>query len=238
MDPQVNLLFNAVAQAYKGVGAFALRFAKGKLRYDPVFFFLLQRGLLPNRGSLLDLGCGRGVLLSLLQVAKSRFQAGVWPQGWPPPPLHLALRGVELDPRRVAVAQGALATQAEVVQQDVRDVDLPRCSVVVLFDVLLYLEARDQSRVLERAAAAIEPGGLLLLREADAAAGFTFKVTRWSGRLLEVLQFRLRDRLHYRSAADWSGLLRALGFTVVAEPMSAGTPFANILFVCKKRDRG
>jgi len=56
-------------------------------------FFLLRRGLLPDRESLLDLGCGRGILLSLLKAAKEQYQAGVWPLDWPVPPLNLGLRG-------------------------------------------------------------------------------------------------------------------------------------------------
>jgi hypothetical protein len=88
--------------------------------------------------------------------------------------------------------------------------------------------------VLEKAAAALEPGGLLLLREADAGAGLAFLATQWSERLLEVLRGRLRNRLHYRSAAEWSGLLESLGFSVAEEPMSAGTPFANVLFRCRR----
>jgi hypothetical protein len=35
-----------------------MNFVRGKLRYDPVYFALLTQGLLPAKGSLLDLGCG------------------------------------------------------------------------------------------------------------------------------------------------------------------------------------
>ena len=50
----------------------------------------------------------------------------------------------------------------------------------------------------------------------------------------EILQGRLRNRLHYRSALQWAGLLESLGFSVGMEPMSAGTPFANVLFVARR----
>jgi predicted TPR repeat methyltransferase len=106
--------------------------------------------------------------------------------------------------------------------------------VVVLLDVLFYLGADEQALVLERAARALNPGGLFLLREPDAGAGFAFRLTRWSERLLEASRGRLRNRLHYRSAREWAGLLEALGFAVGTESMSAGTPFANILFVARK----
>jgi SAM-dependent methyltransferase len=237
MGPQHKALLDEAARPYHGADASAWRFARGKLRFDPVFFALLMRGCLPDRGALLDLGCGQGLLLALLVAARDQFGRGQWPQGWPPPPLNLTLQGIELDPDRASAAQRALVNQARVTQQDVRDTVFPPCSAVVLLDVLLYLEERNQVRVLEKAAAALEPGGVLLLREADAGAGFAFRVTRWSERLLEILRGRLRDRLHYRSAVQWTGLLEALGFSVNAEPMSAGTPFANVLFLCRKRGK-
>ena len=234
MSRQHKALLDAAARPYFGSNAPAWRFARNKLRFDPVFFTLLQRGCLPDRGTLLDLGCGQGLLLALLVAARDQFRCGQWPPAWPPPPLNLILQGIELDPDRASLAQRVLVNQAQVTRHDIRDAVLPPCSAVVLLDVLMYLEERDQLRVLEKAAAALGPGGLLLVREADAGAGFAFRVTRWSERLLEILRGRLRDRLHYRSAIQWAGLLESLGFSVGVESMSAGTPFANMLFVARK----
>ena len=234
MGPQHKALLDAAAHLYLGADEFDRRFARNKLRLDPVFFALLQGGLLPDRGTLLDLGCGRGPLLALLVAARDQFSRGQWPPGWPPPPLNLTLQGIELNPDHAGVARRALIDQARVTRHDIRDAAFPPCSAVVLLDVLIFLEERDQRRVLERAAAALEPGGLLLVRDADAGAGLAFLVTRWSVRLPEILRGRLRNRLHYRGAVQWTGLLEALGFTVTAAPMSAGTPFANMLFVARK----
>ena len=234
MGRQRKALLEAAARPYFGTAAPAWRFARNKLRLDPVFSTLLQRGYLPDRGTLVDLGCGQGLLLALLVAARDQFSGGQWPPVWPPPPLNLILQGIELDPDRASVAQRALVNQAQVTRHDIRDAVLPPCSAVVLLDVLMYLGERDQLRVLQKAAAALEPGGLLLVREADAGAGFAFRVTRWSERLLEILRGRLRNRLHHRSAIQWAGLLESLGFSVGVESMGAGTPFANMLFVARK----
>jgi SAM-dependent methyltransferase len=234
VDPEVRPLFEAATRPYIGVSRHTWHFARGKLRHDPVFFSLLRRGLLPDRGSLLDLGCGQGILLSLLKAAKEQYQAGVWPRDWPAPPSNLGLRGIELRADRVQAARRALGDSVQVDQRDLRDLDLRPCSVIIMLDVLLYLAAEEQQRLLGKAAAALEAGGMLLMREADAGAGFAFRVTKWSERIAGALRGEFGQRLHYRSAVQWIAELVARGFAVSTEPMSGGTPFANVLFVAKK----
>lgn len=231
MDPRLSPLFEAASRPYLAAGKHAWLFARGKLRHDPVYFTLLRLGLLPQHGSLLDLGCGQGMLLSLLRAAKQH--AGRWPDDWPPPP-SLALRGIDLSAERVRTARRVLGTDAQVDRRDLRELDVERCSVIALVDVLFYLGEADQARLMDKAAAALEPGGLLLMREADAAAGISFAITKWSERLACALRGRPGQRLHYRSAAQWMAELSARGLHVEAVPMSAGTPFANILFVARK----
>ena len=233
MDPQARLLLDPATRPYIGMGRYAWHFARGKLRHDPVYFSLLRRGVLPDRGSLLDLGCGQGVLLSLLKAAKEQYQAGRWPRDWPAPPLNLGLQGIELREDRVQAARHALGGGVQVDQRDLRDFDFPPCSVIVMLDVMLYLGEEEQQRLLDRTARALEPGGLLLLREADAGAGFAFQVTKWSERITGALRGEFAQQLHYRGAVHWIAELAGRGFAVSAQPMSEGTPFANVLFVAR-----
>ncbi|HEY7674994.1 MAG TPA: methyltransferase domain-containing protein [Burkholderiales bacterium] len=234
-DELREALLDAATQSFRRAGPSAWYRARGKLRFDPIYFSLLQRGLLPDDGTLLDLGCGQGILLALIVAASRQYRSGHWPAGWQAPPQGLHLEGLECRPDRVAVARAALGTDARIEQQDIRVAEFPSCSVVTALDVLLYLEEQEQRRVLERAVRALNPGGVLLLREADAGAGAAFQVTRWSEYFLEVTRGRFRPRLHYRAAGEWVDLLEGLDMVVRAEPMSSGTPFSNMLFVAKRR---
>ena len=236
MEPEVRRLFEAATRPYRAAGRYAWHFARGKLRHDPVHFSVLKRGVLPDRGTLLDLGCGQGLLLSLLKAAKEQYRAGAWPPDWPAPPQHLALHGIEMSERRVRAARAALGGDVQVDAGDLRELDLQRCSAIAMVDVLLYLEEAQQLRLLDKVTAALEPGGVLLLRETDAHGGFAFHVTKWSERAACVLrgEFRQALHLHYRGLVQWLAELGERGFSVEAEPMSAGTPFATVLFVARK----
>jgi SAM-dependent methyltransferase len=198
MDPQFRRLLRAASDPFRRAGIYPWQFASWKLRLDPVFITLLRRGCLPDRGRLLDVGCGQGVLLALLAAAREEYRHGRWPEGWPAPPLHLELWGIEQRPDRARIASRALQDGARVEKRDVRDFDIPPCSVVTALDVLLYLSREEQQRLLEKVAGALEPGGVLLLREADAGRGFAYRLTRWSAKLSGMGRGAIWPALHCR----------------------------------------
>jgi hypothetical protein len=148
--------------------------------------------------------------------------------------MHLALRGFDAHAARVQLARRVLDGSAQVELRDVRDFEFAPCSVIVMLDVLLYLDAAEQERVLDKAAAALEPNGLLLLREPDAGAGLAFHATRCSALLEAALRGSFAQKLRCRSAGDWRAALARRGLAVDAQPMSRGTPFSNFLFVARK----
>jgi hypothetical protein len=78
------------------------------------------------------------------------------------------------------------------------------------------------------------PGAILLVREADAAAGWRFQMVRLGNTITALTRGRWRPRFAFRTAADWRAELGAVGFEVSLAPMSEGTPFANVLFVARR----
>ncbi|HXO20358.1 MAG TPA: DUF2062 domain-containing protein [Thermoanaerobaculia bacterium] len=230
----VEDLIDQTSRRYIEAGVSAWEFVRAKLRHDPLYFGLLRRGGLPDGGLLLDLGCGRGILLALLAAAREQAARSDYPAGWPPPPAHLAFHGIEGRAGAAAAARLALGAEATIEVADLRRASLPPARAIVLLDVLHYLPAAEQERLLDRAAAALEGGGLLVLREADAAAGDAFARTRAAERLSALARGHWRQRFHYRTAGEWSRLLGDHGLAVARAPMSAGTPFANVLIEGRK----
>jgi SAM-dependent methyltransferase len=225
---------------YRAAGRFAWHFARGKLARDPVFRGLVERGELrggDGPAHVVDIGCGQGLLASLLQQLAEAQAQGRWPAAWPAVPPARAYTGIELMPRDVARAEaavGALPLAPRFVCGDMRSVPLPACELVVILDVLHYVDHAAQRALLERVHAALAPRGRLLLRIGDMAQAGGFRASQWVDRLVTWTRGHRVPPTWGRPLADWQALLQELGFRVQPLPMSAGTPFANVLLVADR----
>ncbi len=227
-------LARRAAQRYRPAGPFARHFAYGKLTGDPVFRAVLERGLIPGEPRVLDLGCGQGLLGTLLDTARERADAGDWPERWPAPPRPRRTHGVELARRQVERACAAAGERARYVVGDIRTAPFEESDAVVLLDVLHYLDYAAQDAVLDRALAALAPGGVLLVRVADASGSLRFRATLALDRLATRLRGQRFERLYCRPLPSWIERLRRAGLDAEALPMSRGTPFANVLLVARR----
>lgn len=234
-DAAWRRLLDAACLPYRAAGRFAWHFARGKLGMDPVFRHLLSRGLIPPGARVLDIGCGQGLLASLLLAAgRASPAAGDWPAAWPAPPQHVHITGIELMPRDVERARAALGSAAHFVCADMRSVPYPACEAVVILDVLHYVSHAEQDQLLARVHEALVPGGHLLLRVGDAGQPRGFAVSQWVDRVVTRIRGHRVPPTFGRPLAQWIDRLRALGFAVDARPMSQGTPFANVLLVAQR----
>jgi SAM-dependent methyltransferase len=222
---------------YRGAGRFAWHFARGKLALDPVFPALLSLALIPDRARILDLGCGQGLLLALLTAARNRFESREWSADWPPPPRVDSYRGIEIMARDVDRARRAWGVLGSFHQGDIRMATFGSCNVVVLLDVLHYLDYPAQGDLLGRVSKALEPSGVVLLRVGDAAGGLPFRIGQWVDRAVMTARGHRLSMLHCRPVRDWCGQLESLGFAVEVQPMSEGTPFANVLLIARSGGR-
>jgi SAM-dependent methyltransferase len=227
-------LHRAACAPYRGAGRFAWFFARGKLGRDPVFRSLLERGDIEPGAQVVDIGCGQGLLASLLAACDRAARQGRWPAGWPAAPAATRYTGIELMPKDVARAQAALAglhTEPQIMCGDMCSLPLPACDTVVILDVLHYVDHAAQEGVLRRVRAALRPGGRLLLRVGDMSARRRFVISQWVDHIVTLVRGHSAPPTFCRPLAQWVALLQRLGFDVQPLPMSRGTPFANVLLV-------
>jgi SAM-dependent methyltransferase len=236
-------LLGAAQAPYKVSGRFAWYWARGKLGRDPVFRGMLERGDLPARARVVDIGCGQGLVASLLHACEQAEKAGQWPADWAAAPSARSYTGIELTQREVGRGERALAAlpvAPNLVCADMRDAALPPCDLVVILDVLHYVDIAAQDALLLRIRDALRIGAAdshtrqaprLLLRVGDAANRRAFAISQWVDRVVTTVRGYGAAPTWGRTLDDWMAQLQGLGFEVHSVPMSQGTPFANVLLV-------
>jgi SAM-dependent methyltransferase len=183
------------------------------LYFDPAFGTIIHRSWIEAGSRVLDVGCGQGLLASLLLAADS----------------HCRVRGIELMPADARRARMALGDAAQIVCGDIRQEDFGTADAAVILDVLHYIDYRAQDQVLQRLRAALQPDGLLLLRVGDADGGLPFRFSNWVDRVVTFVRGHRLGRLYCRPVVQWRRALESLGFQVEVIPLNQGTPFANVM---------
>jgi uncharacterized protein (DUF2062 family)/SAM-dependent methyltransferase len=197
-------------------------YARWKYRLDPAYVLAadaLHAIAARADATICDLGCGRGLLAVLLGEAGAAA----------------AVAGLDWDEAGLATARAAATGLARLrfARIDLTTDAPPPCTAAALVDVLHYHPPEVQDALLARVAAALAPGGRLVVREADADERMLLS------RLLEGLGVRLgwhrvAGRFHYRSAATLRARLEAAGLTVTVRPAGGFLHRANVLLVADR----
>jgi uncharacterized protein (DUF2062 family)/SAM-dependent methyltransferase len=227
-DPFARL-WECASDPYLPFSITAWEFARGKLRGDPLYRATVTAGFSRNGGTLVDVGCGQGLMLSVLVQAQRQWAEGRWPPESPRPPQFDRLVGIELRPRIARLARQALSPAVDVLSSDARHAMPSSADAVLFFDILHLVSPDDQERLIARAAAALSPGGTILIREADPSGGWRFLMVRLGNRLKSIGVGRWRQRFYFRASTAWASLLSREGLDVAVQPLAEGTPFANVL---------
>ena len=196
-------------------------YSRAKLGSDPLYPGVLQ-ALRGSEAALLDLGCGLGLLAHALRLDGQ----------------SLAYRGVDNDAAKIARAQkvadknGLTETRFEVV--DLANGTPEHQGSVAILDVLQYLDADDQQRLIANVIAMLVPGGRQVIRTAlgdDSRRGRTSRITDRLANLIGWMQFRPRC---YPDAPALRAQLDAAGLQTTFSPLYGNTPFNNWLIVAAR----
>jgi SAM-dependent methyltransferase len=226
-------LLDRATRPYRSAGSFAWHFARGKLKGDPVFFGLLEHGLIPDAERLIDLGCGQGLLASWLLEARTLHESGEWPAQWPAAPRVNNVWGLELMPKDVARARAALGERARFEQGNICSADFGKTDIAVILDVLHYISYEAQEDVLRRIRTALPAGGTFITRIGDAAGGLPFYYSNWVDRIIFFMRGHGIIPIYCRTTDQWLEVLKRCGFEARSMPMHKGTPFCSVMLIAK-----
>ena len=225
--PVFERLAGRAANRYVQGSLTGWEFANAKLQSNPVYRASLCGRMLPSGGTLVDIGCGQGLMLALLAEARAEsHQAGVTSL-----PVFDKLVGIETRVGVARLARAALGGDADVVEADASTLSFPPCSAAVLFDVLHMMPPDEQARLVARVRSALSPGGVLLVREADPSSGWRFSLVRMANRIKAMATGAWRQPLCFRHPDNWAALFHQAGFDVQHRDQGDQGPFGNVLFV-------
>jgi SAM-dependent methyltransferase len=123
----------------------------------------------PRAGRILEVGAGRGLVTNYLALAGPERE----------------LAGIEPDQERVALANRCRARPGVSFTVGSAADPLPGgLDAVLVVDVLYLLPAAAHDDLVARAAAALRPGGLLLLKEMATEPGWKLALARWQEELV------------------------------------------------------
>jgi SAM-dependent methyltransferase len=191
-------------------------FVRWKLRLDRLFAILLDADL--GQGPVVDLGCGHGVSLGL-----AAFRDPQRP-----------LAGCDLDAPRIAAARHALRDfDASLSVADVRDFVLPDAGLILILDVLQYLDVAEQSALLRRCADALVPGGRLIFRVPDPARG-VFSWTTYGLDRVVWWKTGAKSAPRYCDPTAYRQVLVETGMRVEMRSYRNRLPFRHLVVVATK----
>ena len=93
-----------------------------------------------------------------------------------------------------------------------------------------------QEKLLREVAAVLTPGGLLVLRDANAAGGWRFRMVRLGNRLNAILQGHASRPFAFRTAAEWRTCLERTGFTIAGGSDNSAAAFANFVLYARSAE--
>ena len=147
----VDYFVNRISKNYIYKGPVLEWYMRIKIKLED--HYRLFESLLPAKGVITDIGCGYGFLPYMLH-----FTSG-----------DRKIIGMDYDAEKIAIADHCFSKNEQLtfIATDATKADLPASDAFVLSDILHYLPRQAQEDLLIKCFHNLNPGGVILLRDAD-----------------------------------------------------------------------
>ena len=198
---------------YSKLGVKAALYARLRWRLCP--FEEIEKHV-PKEGTIIDIGCGYGLLANFLVLRSSKRD----------------VTGIDLSVGRISVAQKTTDNRKKVQFKlmDALDLQSGEYSTVVMSDFLHHIDYQAQGELLARCYQKLPPGGLLIIEEVDNRPLWKYWFAIMSDKILNV-----GERQFFRGRHEFQELLQRIGFLVRTKKVDKGIPLSDILFICRKK---
>ncbi len=164
---------------------------------------------LPQKGCIIELGCGEGVISTYLARNKQR-----------------KIIGIDLNNNRIAnTTSPNLAFKVG----DITKTNFKHQEGFVISDVLHHIAPEKQKKLLGNLHKALKKNGVLVIKEIDKDEFLRSKMSR----LWDFILYP-NDKINYWSSLDLKTYLIKIGFKVYVKRPSRFFPGSTTLFICTK----
>ena len=169
---------------------------------------------IPIEGTIVDLGCGHGVLANYLALRSTRRR----------------VVGFDLSEHRIAVARSIGLPNAEFHCQNLFDAGRIPCRAIIVADVLHHLRSYEEGdELLARCCERLPADGLLVVKEIAQKPCWKYLFTR----PLDFLFYR--GKVHFRAPEQFAALFGRLGVEAQLVPLHAWRPLSHVMYLCRKK---
>lgn len=174
--------------------------------------------LIPNKGLIVDVGCGTGILANFLTL-KSKDRKVI---------------GTDLDERRVESAKKTImGKKIEFYVKDIGDLEIKDCDAITIYDVIHHINPEMQLSLLKQCYSKLKKGGVLLIKDVDKKPILKYAFVRTLDQCTNMLHTTL-GKLNFVRSKKMKEILSSVGFEVeiMTPPVKDFCP--HVVYVCKK----
>lgn len=168
---------------------------------------------LQDKGILIDVGCGYGVVSNLISLRRR----------------NLEIYGIDIDKKRILEAQKTVGNRKNIQFQvaDLRNItSLPEADVIIFFDVFHHIPKQHHESLLKIALSSLKKGGTILVKDINTFPRWKYWINYIHDTLLNG------GSLHFRSRQDWQSMITKYAKITYSE--TYGFLYPHMLFVITK----
>ncbi len=203
---------------FRPAGWKARLYLRLKLKICPL---LALENYIPDRGRIVDLGCGNGLFAFILKLGS---------------PLREII-GLDFDEKKLSLAKKIQLNKplCQFFLSDLNQLDFPSADIYTLIDVLYLLPPSLQLEILKRCYELLPRGGYILIKEIDTRPRWKYLWNYFQETLsVRIIGFTRGQSFYFRSSNEWASLLKEIGFAVQIVPFHKGYCYSHVLIIGQK----
>ena len=177
--------------------------------------FELIESYIPKTGLIIDIGCGEGVMATLLAISSPKRK----------------VIGMDIDNSKIKLGQSVAQkiVNLSFKSQDILRKNLPNASAFVLSDFLHHIPSTKHFWILKKLTKSLSKGGVIVVKEIDMKDGIRSKFSHFFDFI-----FYPTEKVNFIRSNDLFDSLTQLGLKVKIVKVKKWFPGSTTLFICQK----